>query len=260
MRKTRFHLAPISFTVEEVRRGRRPPRTSPISYARALTLAAIVAGAGLVLWLASIPEPRAGVTYSRAGQVVDTLADGRQIGQIIREPLDDLVGFRLWLQRPADPGSGMLLLRVRSLDQAKDLAVIEIPVSRLAPDGPTTFELAPPSIQRTRMHMPETLELMLTTQGVDQGRAIGVLASGNRYGYGLMLRDGKEITRSDLLFEVLYRGSLFDRILPITRIAYSRPGVLGWAPLYALIVYAVLVGLGLFVGALIGDKRPMLKS
>jgi hypothetical protein len=222
------------------------------SYPRRLALAAIVAGAGLALWLALAPAPRVGASYREAGQVLDTLADGRQLGQIVQEPLDDLVGFRLWLLRPSDPGTGMLILRVRSLDQAKDLAVVETPVSRLAPDGPATFELAPLPVEPTRMHRRETLELTLTTRGVGQAHAISVLASGNRYGYGLMLRDGKENPRSDLLFEMLYRASLFDRLLPITAIAYSRPGIFGWPPLYALIVYGVLVALALFVVALLG--------
>ncbi|HEX9440159.1 MAG TPA: hypothetical protein VF909_10770, partial [Roseiflexaceae bacterium] len=65
-------------------------------------------------------------------------------------------------------------------------------------------------------------------------------------GRGLMVRDGQQIPRSDLAFETLYRARLLDRVFPITTIAYGRPGIFGWPPLYALLVYGALVVVGRF--------------
>jgi hypothetical protein len=224
------------------------------SYWRIVALIPILAGVGLTLWLARAPAPRIGVANREAGQVVATLSDGHELGQIVQVPLDDLTGIRLWLLRSADPGVGTLILRVRSLDRAKDLAVIETPVSQLAPDGPTTFRFVEMPIEPQRMHLRETLELKLTTRRVAEAGAISVLASGNKYGHGVMLREGEQIARSDLLFETLYRASLFDRLVPITTIAYGRPGIFGWPPLYALLLYGTLIALGLFVIRLV---RPV---
>jgi hypothetical protein len=211
-----------------------------------VSLALLLAGLGLILWLASADATRAGAAYRQAGKPAEPLFDGRRVGQIIVPPLDQLVGLRLWLRRPANRRGGTIALRVRSLEQHKDLASVELPVAELAEDGPTTFNLPVLAAAPIQINRPETLELMLTTHGVDQSDPVGIGVGGNGYGYGLMVRDGKEIARTDLMFETLYRARLLDRIFPITTIAYGRPGIFGWPPLYALLVYGVLAALGHF--------------
>jgi len=212
---------------------------------RVVAVALLLAGFGLILWLATAGTIRAGAAYREANRPAEPLFDGRQVGQIITPPLDRLIGIRLWLRPPAQARGGSLALRVRSLDQKIDLAIIELPVAELAVDGPTTFNLPAPAAPFL-MNRPETLELMLTTRGVERSDPVGIGVGGNGYGYGLMVRDGKEIAHTDLMFETLYRARLLDRMFPITAIAYGRPGIFGWPPLYALLVYGLLVLLGRF--------------
>jgi len=208
--------------------------------------ALLVASFGLIFWLASANTTRSGAAYRLAGKPAEPLFDGRHVGQIITPPLDRLVGIRLWLHPPANPRGATIALHIRSLDQQKDLATAELPVAELAADGPTTFNLPALAAAPLQINRPETLELMLTTNGVDRSDPVGIGVGGNGYGRGLMVRDGKEIAHSDLMFETLYRVRLLDRIFPITAIAYGRPGIFGWPPLYALLIYGALVALGLF--------------
>ncbi len=218
----------------------------PGSRPRVVLLALLLAGLGLILWLAIVGTTRAGDAYREFGQPAEPLFDGHRIGQIITVPLDQLVGIRLWLRRPVSAAGGTITLRMRSLDQQKDLALVEWPVAELTADGPTTFRLPQLAAAPLQMNRRETLELMLTTRGVDRSDPLGVGVGTNGYGRGLMVRDGQQIPRSDLAFETLYRARLLDRVFPITTIAYGRPGIFGWPPLYALLVYGALVVVGRF--------------
>jgi hypothetical protein len=211
-----------------------------IARRRLVLLGLFLAGLGLVFWLATAPTVRVGDAYREASEPGEALFDGHPIGQIIAPPLDQLVGLRLWLRRPAAP-RGTLVLRVRSLDQGLDLTEIELPVAALPAQGPTSFRLPERMAAPLQMNRRETLELLLTARGVDPADPVGVAVGGNGYGYGLLVRAGREIPRADLVFETLYQARLLDRVVPITAIAYGRPGIFGAPQLYALLLYAVLV-------------------
>jgi len=224
--------------------------TRSISRRRRILLGLLFVSLGLVIWLAVTPTVRVGDAFRAATQPAESLFDSHPVGQIITLPLDQLVGIRLWLQHPAS-ARGTLTLRVRSLDQQRDITQIRVPVAGLPADGPTTFNLPVDKLAPLQMHRRETLELMLTTSGVESADPVGVGVGGNGYGYGLLVRDGREIPQSDLVFEALYQARLLDRIVPITRIAYGRPGIFGAPLFYALLIYALLILLARFVGRLL---------
>lgn len=217
-----------------------------IARSRLVLLGLFLAGLGVVFWLASAPTVRVGDAYREASEPAEALYDNHPIGQIIAPPLDQLVGLRLWLRRPAAP-RGTLALHVRSLDQGLDLALIELPVADLPAQGPTSFRLPERLAAPLQMNRRETLELMLTSQGVDSADPVMVAVGGNGYGYGLLVRAGREMPRADLVFETLYQARLLDRVVPITTIAYGRPGIFGAPQLYALLLYSVLALLLAFV-------------
>jgi hypothetical protein len=186
---------------------------------RIVSPALLLLGLGMIHWLATADTTRAGAAYREAGKPAEPLFDARRIGQIITPPLDQLAGIRLWLRPPANLRGGTIALRVRSLERQKDLATVELPVAELAAGGPTTFSLPALAAAPLQMNRPETLELMLTTRGVDRSDPVGIGVGANGYGHGLMVRDGKEIASTDLMFETLYRARLLDRMFPITAIA-----------------------------------------
>lgn len=213
---------------------------------RIVLIALAAAGLVVLLWLATAAAAWPGSAYRDMSRPDEPLFDGHQIGQVVAAPLDRLVAVRLWLRRPANPGNSVIALRVRSLDQGKDLAAVELPVASIAADGPTTFGLPALAAPPLQINRPETLELVLITGGVAQADPVGIGVGRNGYGRGLMVRDGQEITDADLPFEMLYRARLLDRFFPITAIADQRPGIFGWPPFYALLVYGVLILLGRF--------------
>ena len=215
--------------------------------ARRALIGALLVGLAAVLLCASISAPIVGASQPVRNWVAGYLDDGHQFGQIIQPSAHDLVGVRLWLLRPVAPGAGTILLSVRALDGGDTLATARLAVADLPAHGPATFRFDPVALDRVVTSKPAPVALVLTTQGVERSSAVSVMAGPNGYSNGIMLRDGRENARADLAFELLYRSSWFDRALSITQIARSRPGIFGWPPLYALLVYAMLVALGLFL-------------
>src|SRR6266498_2695677 len=72
--------------------------TMPGSRLRIVSLAVVLAGLGLILWLATADTTRAGHAYGETGKRDESLFDGHEIGQIVVPSLDQLVGIRLWLR------------------------------------------------------------------------------------------------------------------------------------------------------------------
>lgn len=211
---------------------------------RGAGLAALLAGACLCLGLATISESAVGAAQRERSWVADYLHGQRQVRQIVELPLTGLAGVRLWLPRPALPGAGRISLRLRSLEDGAELGRAQVAVAALDPARPTLFRIGPADGPAPPPRRPVAAELILEAEQVDRASAVSVMAGPNRYGGGLLLRGGRQIPRADLAFEVLYDTRWFDRILPITRIAWGRPGVLGWPPLYALLAWLIVWGNG----------------
>jgi hypothetical protein len=211
---------------------------------RLVAAAVFSVGTALIIWLALLDDPLTGSGQVDRSWVAGYLYDGRQFGQIVEPARRDLVGIRLWLPRPIAPGAGTITLRIQPIDSEVDLATAQLAVADLAANGPTTFWLPPVPMDRLTTTEPVPLRLLLTTSAVDRGSAVSVLAGPNGYSNGLLLRGQQGLPRADLAFEPLYQSRWLDRVLPITQMARSRPGILGWPPLYALLLWGVLWGYG----------------
>ncbi len=201
-------------------------------------------GTATIIWLALLDDPIAGSGQVDRSWVAGYLYDGHQFGQIVEPVRHDLVGVRLWLPRPTTPGAGTVILHIQAVDSGAELATAQLAVAELAARGPTTFRFAPVPMDRLTTTKPVPLKLLLETRAVDRAGAVSVLAGPNGYSNGMLLRDDQGLPRADLAFEPLYQSRWLDRLLPITQMARSRPGLLGWPPLYALLLWVVLWGYG----------------
>ena len=217
----------------------------------------LLVGPGLILWLTALDDPQAGVGQTVRNWPAGQLDDQHQFGQRALLRLDDLVGVRLWLVRPTTPGAGTIVLHLRPAAGGIDLAEGQLAVSALTLRGPSVFRFAAIGADPRAANQATPIELILETHGVDRASAVSVMAGPDGYQNGTLLRDGREIALADLAFEPLYQASWFDRILPVTRIAQSRPGLFGWPPLYALLLWAALCSCGWFMGSIV--RTPMRK-
>src|SRR5436190_508705 len=130
---------------------------------RLLIIAVLLAGSGLVLWLATIDAPRAGEGQPDRSWVAGYLHDDHRFGQFASLALNGLTGVRLWLPRPVSPGDGLLLLHVRPAGGGADRATAQIALSALAAHGPTDFRFAPVRVDPLLGEQPVSLVLMLET-------------------------------------------------------------------------------------------------
>jgi hypothetical protein len=218
---------------------------------------ALLVGPGLILWLTALDDPQAGAGQTIRNWPAGQLDDQHQFGQRALLRLDDLVGVRLWLVRPTTPSAGTIVLRLRPVAGGPDLAEGQLAVSALTQRDPSVFRFATITTDPLTADRAVPIELILETRGVDRASAVSVMAGPDRYTNGTLLQDGREIAPADLAFEPLYQASRFDRILPVTRIARARPGVFGWPPLYALLLWAALCSGGWFMASIV--RAPMRK-
>jgi hypothetical protein len=230
--------------------GARPPRARA-ALIRVIVATILLLGAGSVWSLAAQHETRIGPAQEERNWVVGYLHDGHTFGQILRVRLEGLTGIDLWLPKPVAPGPGVVILELRRLADQRVVATSEVPVAALAARGPTTFAFAAVETDRLAARDPVPLALVLRTRSVNRDSAISVMAGGNRYGGGAILLGENLVPGADLSFRARYQASVIDRVLPITQIAYARPGIFGWPPLYALLAYGLLVSLTLFFIALV---------
>lgn len=228
---------------------RRPRRGSslPGLLARALVFLALAAGLVLVLWASTVEELVRGPAQTERSWIAGQVFEGRQLGQSAKLRLEYLAAIRVWLLPPLAPGEGRLALQVRLAEPGAELGTVETAVADLSSSGPTTFWL--PSLRARGYGIYDLVgvQLLLDARDVSRAEAASLAAGPNIYRDGALLIDGRPLPRADMAFETLYRTTLADRVLPISRIAAGRPGLLGWPPLYALVAYALLVACTLFL-------------
>ena len=208
---------------------------------RSLFFLTILGGAVLTWWVATLNDNQVQTQQLERNWPATTLYDQHQTAQLMRFEPTDVVGIRLWLFNHADNPEGTVFVRLRPLGQDEDIAVAQRPVTELSPKGATSFYFTPLQSEILIGDPTEVIELRIETEGVSALQAISVIGGGNRYGQGVLIHDGVQIARADLAFDVLYETRWMDRILPITNIARSRPGIFGWPPLYALLAYSLIV-------------------
>ncbi|NOK60594.1 MAG: hypothetical protein GFH27_549297n193 [Chloroflexi bacterium AL-W] len=211
---------------------------------RSLLLLVVFVGAGTTLWLATLSDDQVQTQQLERNWPAATLYDQHQTAQLLRFEPTDVIGIRLWLLNHADNPEGTIFVRLRPLNQDEDIAVAQRSVTELSPQSATSFYFTPLQSETLIGNPADVIELRIETEGVSPLQAISIIGGGNRYGQGVMIHDGVQIARADLAFDVLYETRWMDRVLPITNIARSRPGIFGWPPFYALLVYSLIITIG----------------
>ncbi len=221
----------------------------------ALLAALLLAGFGTTLALATTSRLAPGAAQATRNWPAGPLSDGHTYGQTLRVRPEGLSAVRFWLVPPRAP-QGQIALLVRLPERDLTLPPVELPAAAIGRDGALTFPLPPLPPDPARPAAPVALKLTLEPRGIPRDAAPVVVAGPDAYPDGTLLRDGRPVRAADLAFAALYRSTGFDPLLPISRIAAGRPGLLGWPPLYALAAYAVVAALALFALALGGRRGP----
>ena len=166
--------------------------------------------------------------------------DEHTIGQVFRIDPAQMVGLRLWFTFPSGQTNGRVTARLRSYEHNRDIASTTVPITAIVADGATDLRFGRVDVTNWPSSEPLTVELIVSTEGVPEEHAIGLLGGLNRYSNGPLVIDGDQYPAEDLSFAALYQGSMFDMLLPITHLAAGRPGIFGWPPLYALLTWLMI--------------------
>jgi hypothetical protein len=183
--------------------------------------------------------------------VFGRLSREHTFGQTFMVERGELVAIRMVLLSAPGDHSDTVVLRLHSAeDGLPDLAVAKMPVQALAQTDWTTFEIPPVTISQTT-----TLRLDLAAPTLTPSDWVTVIAGPDTYPDGELYADGQPNPTTDLAFQPVYRQRWFDWLLPISRMAHGKPGVLGWPPLYALLAYCFCLILALALARLWSTAR-----
>jgi hypothetical protein len=126
-----------------------------------------------------------------------------------------------------------------------DLAVSSLPLRALNQRDWTTFKIQPLTLNLTT-----SLRLDIESPNLQQNDWITVIAGPDTYPDGELMANNVRRQSSDLAFQPVYQHRWIDDLLPISRMAQAKPGVLGWPPAYAILAYACCTLLAYLVGTL----------
>jgi hypothetical protein len=205
-------------------------------------LLSVLVGLLLVGLLSAASYSRFGPRLAPADGPIVRLADGQSVSQPLVIDAPSLVGVRVALLPPANPGAAAIRLRLRQLDSGlPDLASVELPAGSVEDNQASfSFRLADrlgPYTATNRLELiVEALDLPATSELVLLG---GPLQPGSE-----PLRvDGTPYAELGLSVTPIYEQRLIDHIWPISEMASGRPGLFGWPLLYPLLAYSYCVGL-----------------
>lgn len=203
-------------------------------------LAILVVGLVVVFSAAGTRGVSTGSRQLEHTQASWQLYDGHSVGQVLRINPSQMVGIRVWLERPSQITAGTLTARLYSFEHQRDVATATTPIEAVRFNQPTDIQFVSIEVEGWSQEVPLTIELRISTEGVPESAALTAYGSNNRYPNGPVVVDGEQDPSSDLAFAVLYPGTWLDEFLPVTHIAEDRPGIFGWPPLYGLLAWLTL--------------------
>lgn len=194
--------------------------------ARSWAVPAIAGAVAVVLLaMASVRAPGAGLA-PYAGSALP-VSPGSPVAWAFATERLGLAGVRLWLAEPPPPGATLNLTLFPADNLSSALAGAAVPLAEAGPDGAVEAQFAPLWVRDTPHTPAATLVARLQVDGPSGARVV-LQGSGDSSGPA---------------FTPIYQVRPFDRLWPITEMAYGRTGLLGMPSFYALLAYAFLVAL-----------------
>jgi hypothetical protein len=221
-------------TVLQASSGRRSSIRDRQLIGRRARTAALWLGLLLALALSSLTTDYGGPAPTQRNWVFGRLNHEHTFAQTFIASPGELVAVRLLLF--ANPGDRdtLVTLRLRYAEGDRStLAVVILPVSMFDRGGWTTFEIPPLTLTMT-----SSLRLDVESPTLPSNDWITVMAGPDTYPHGELFVNGMPHPVADLAFQPVYRRRWIDWLLPISRMALGKPGLLGWPPLYALLAYS----------------------
>ena len=214
-------------------------RSESVPLANSRTAHAIAAWLGLLLVfvLSSVSTDRAGPAPTQRNWVFGRLNREHTFGQTFVAPPGELVAVRVLLFANLGDHDDPVTLRLRYADSdLPDLAVATLPLRALDQHDWTTFKIQP-----LILNMTATLRLDVEAPTLLPNDWITVIAGPDSYPGGELFVNDEPRQGADLAFQPVYRRRWMDSVLPITRMALGKRGLLGWPPVYALLAYGSIV-------------------
>lgn len=212
----------------------------------------------LLLVCAIIPAEKIGSAPTQRNWVFGRLGGSSTLSQTFVPEQDDLIAIRVLLfANPALAGrDDPVSLHLRYTDERlPDLATVTIPLSALSHQEMTTFWLPPLSFDWQAKGATALLRFDIEAPTLPKNEWVTIIAGPDTYTDGTLLLNGRVYPHADSAFQLVYRQHPLDTVLPISRMAYGKPGVLGWPPLYALLGYMFCLVL-VFAGRAWWHVRP----
>lgn len=223
-------------------------RLHPITVLAWLTF---VAGLVLILGTSRITYDEPGPAPSERNWVIGRLDRSHAIGQTFTATQSELTAIRVLLFTAPNDRDDPITLRLRYADPAlPDLAVVTLPLRELSHRDMSTFGFAPLRLRASPYAITTTLAFTIEAPTIAFEDGISVIAGPDTYPDGVLLHNGQAEQRADLAFQPIYRHSEIDQVLSFSSLADGKPGIFGWPPFYALLVwgYAWLMALILLQG------------
>jgi hypothetical protein len=191
----------------------------------------------LVFALSSLTAEAAGPTPAQRNWVFGRLTHDHTFGQTFLAPPGDMVAVRVLLLANPNDYDEPVTLRLRYAEgELPDLAVSSLPMRALSRKNWATFKIQPLTLNLTT-----SLRLDVAAPTLPQHDWITVIAGPDSYPNGELFVDNQRRHSADLAFQPVYQRRWIDGLLPISRMAQGKPGMLGWPPLYALLAYGCCV-------------------
>ncbi len=195
-------------------------------------------GALIVLLWSSITIEVPGQGAPAGNQEIGLLYRDHSFGQTFVAEYSQLTAIRVRLLPMSPDLSEPVTLRLRHFAAGTpDLVVVSMPIDAITPMEMTTFSFSSLLLSSGTLTITPTLELLLETPTLPPAEGVTAIAGPDTYPYGALLVNGEQREGLDLAFQPVYLRRWFDMLLPVSHMAAGKPGILGWPPFYALLVY-----------------------